>query len=50
MVVVPSPIIGEVLQAAQEGKEVDEKCRKDIMDGKGVKETFAKWRGATKKH
>ncbi|ORY79699.1 ribonuclease E inhibitor RraA/Dimethylmenaquinone methyltransferase [Leucosporidium creatinivorum] len=50
VVVVPSPIIGEVLQAATEGKEVDEKCRKDILEGKGVKETFAKWRGSTKKH
>jgi regulator of RNase E activity RraA len=50
VVVVPPAILDEVLQAAKEGKEVDEKCRMDLLQGKGVKETFAKHRGATKKH
>lgn len=30
---------------AEKGREVDEKCRKDLEEGKGVKETFKKYRG-----
>lgn len=50
VIVVPAAMLEDVLEAAEEGQEVDEKCRVDIMAGKGVKETFAKHRGATKKH
>lgn len=50
VVVVPAERLEEVLQAAKEGKEVDERCMADILAGKGVKESFEKHRGNTKKH
>ncbi|CEH13487.1 Ribonuclease E inhibitor RraA/Dimethylmenaquinone methyltransferase [Ceraceosorus bombacis] len=45
VVVVPPTLVEQVLELAQKGREVDEKCMKDLKEGKGVKETFAKWRG-----
>ena len=50
VVVVPANMLDEVLQAAAEGKEVDERCMTDILAGKGVKNSFEKHRGNTKKH
>jgi hypothetical protein len=34
-----------VLNLATKGKEVDERCMKELLDGKGVAETFKKHRG-----
>ncbi|WVQ99358.1 hypothetical protein IAU59_006491 [Kwoniella sp. CBS 9459] len=45
VVVVPQGRVGEVIQVAKEGRDVDENVRKDLELGKGVKETMAKWRG-----
>lgn len=44
MVVRPE-MVDVVLIEAGKGREVDERCRKDLEEGKGVKETFGKWRG-----
>lgn len=45
VVIIPPSMAEEVIQLAQKGREVDEKCMQDLKDGKGIKETFAKWRG-----
>lgn len=33
------------MDLADKGREVDERCRQDLLQGKGVKETFKKHRG-----
>lgn len=45
VVVVPIAMADKVIELALKGREVDENCRKDLLAGRGVKETFAKWRG-----
>ncbi|GAA6058451.1 hypothetical protein JCM3770_005085 [Rhodotorula araucariae] len=45
VVVVRPELVDEVLRLAKEGREVDERCRADLLEGAGVKETFAKHRG-----
>ena len=35
----------KVIELATKGREVDAHCKQDLKSGKGVKETFAKWRG-----
>ncbi|WVQ82290.1 hypothetical protein IAT38_004418 [Cryptococcus sp. DSM 104549] len=45
VVVVPKARVGEVAKLGREGREVDERVRKDLEEGKGVKESMAKWRG-----
>lgn len=45
VVVVPVGMVDKVIEVAEEGEKVDERCRADILEGKGVKETFAKHRG-----
>lgn len=41
VVVVGVEMIAEVLELAKKGREVDEWCRGDLLEGKGVGETFA---------
>ncbi|GJN88345.1 hypothetical protein Rhopal_001310-T1 [Rhodotorula paludigena] len=45
VVVVRPSLLEQVLQLAQKGSEVDERCRLDLLEGKGVKETFKRHRG-----
>ncbi|GAA5933299.1 hypothetical protein JCM3775_002600 [Rhodotorula graminis] len=45
VVVVRPEAIDEVVRLAVAGREVDERCREDLLQGAGVKETFAKHRG-----
>ncbi|GAA5999361.1 bifunctional 4-hydroxy-4-methyl-2-oxoglutarate aldolase/oxaloacetate decarboxylase [Rhodotorula paludigena] len=45
VVVVRPSLIEQVLQLAQKGRDVDERCRLDLLEGKGVKETFKRHRG-----
>lgn len=44
VVVVRPEQVEDVIKLAQKGQEVDERCRKDIEKGRGVKETFAEHR------
>lgn len=44
VVVAPSQL-DQVLETAEEGRAVDELCRLDLLEGKGLKETFEKRRG-----
>jgi len=45
VVVVRPEAVEKVIELAEKGREVDERCRKDLMEGMGVKETFKKHRG-----
>ncbi|GAA5845669.1 hypothetical protein JCM5353_001256 [Sporobolomyces roseus] len=45
VVVVRPDVVDRVIELAEKGREVDENCRKDLEEGKGVKETFKKHRG-----
>ncbi|WVW83820.1 hypothetical protein I302_105841 [Kwoniella bestiolae CBS 10118] len=45
VVIIPFDLVEEVILVAQKGKEVDENVKKDLEDGKGVKESMKKWRG-----
>jgi regulator of RNase E activity RraA len=44
VVVIPRGKIGEVVELAEKGKGVDERIAKDLKAGRGVAESFAKWR------
>lgn len=44
VVVCPQSLVEKVIELATKSREVDAKCRQDLEQGKGVKETFAKWR------
>jgi regulator of RNase E activity RraA len=46
VVVVPVEMIETVKQVCRLGRVVDEKCKVDIKAGKGVAETFKKYRGS----
>lgn len=46
VVVIRPAQVDEVLELARRGKEVDERCRVDLLAGVRVKETFKKHRGA----
>ncbi|KAI8993902.1 RraA-like protein [Trametes punicea] len=45
VVCVPADLAEEVIKMASRGREVDERCMQDIKAGKGVQETFRKYRG-----
>lgn len=45
VVVVPRSLVIQVIELAKKGREVDERCMKDLREGKGVTETFKKHRG-----
>lgn len=44
VVVIPKGKIGQVVELAEKGKGVDEQIAKDLRAGRGVAESFAKWR------
>jgi len=44
VVVIPRGKVGEVVELAEKGKGVDERIAKDLKAGRGVAESFAKWR------
>jgi len=46
VVCVPKELVEKVLDLAQKGREVDEKCLEDITAGLGVQASFRKHRGA----
>ncbi|SCV68919.1 BQ2448_1939 [Microbotryum intermedium] len=50
VVVVPYQKVQQVVEFAKKGKEVNERCMKDILQGEGVGESFARHRGVTGKH
>ncbi|SCZ96696.1 BZ3500_MvSof-1268-A1-R1_C044g00127 [Microbotryum saponariae] len=50
VVVVPSAKVEQVVELAIKAKQVDQNCMNDILEGKGIAETFAKHRGKTGKH
>jgi len=45
VVCVPQRDIQRVIETARKGKEVDERCMKDIKAGKGIQATFKTHRG-----
>lgn len=45
VVVVPRALVIQVVELAKKGREVDERCMRDLKEGKGVAETFKKHRG-----
>ncbi|KAJ8295631.1 4-hydroxy-4-methyl-2-oxoglutarate aldolase [Rhodotorula toruloides] len=47
VVVIRPDLLEEAMELAAKGREVDERCRQDLLEGKGVKETFKKHRGNT---
>lgn len=44
VVVIPKGKVGEVVELAERGKMIDERVAKDLKAGRGVAESFAKWR------
>jgi regulator of RNase E activity RraA len=45
VICVPKDLVEKTLAQAAKGQEIDAKCMEDIRAGKGVKESFKKWRG-----
>lgn len=45
VVVVPPALAEQVLELAQKGREVDERCMRDLKDGREVAATFKEHRG-----
>jgi regulator of RNase E activity RraA len=45
VVVVRPDYVDRVIELARKGREIDERCRRDLEEGKGVKETFKRHRG-----
>lgn len=45
IVCVPQKILQKVAETAMKGKEVDERCMKDIKAGRGIQATFKTHRG-----
>ena len=45
VVCVPREMLARVCAIAEKGRREDEKCREDILAGKGVQASFDKWRG-----
>lgn len=45
VVCIPRELKDQVVNVAEKGREVDARCLIDIQAGRGVQETFAKWRG-----
>ena len=45
VVCVPKEMLERVCAIAERGRREDEKCREDIIAGKGVQASFDKWRG-----
>lgn len=44
VVVIPKGKVGEVVELAERGKGIDERIAEDLKAGRGVAESFAKWR------
>lgn len=45
VVCVPKEMLTRVCEIADKGRREDEKCREDILAGKGVQASLEKWRG-----
>lgn len=45
VVCVPIDLVDKVVEKCTASREIDTKCMADIQAGKGIKETFKKWRG-----
>lgn len=45
VVSIPKELLTRVCEIAEKGRREDEKCREDIIAGKGVQASFDKWRG-----
>lgn len=45
VVICPQGLAEQVIELATKLRQVDANCKKDLLAGKGVQETFAKWRG-----
>lgn len=45
VVCIPKDLVGRVVEMCGLAREIDERCMADIKAGKGIKETFKKWRG-----
>lgn len=45
VVCIPLELMGKVKELCRVGREVDKRCKEDIEAGKGIEETFKKWRG-----
>lgn len=45
VVCIPKEMLARVCEIADKGRREDEKCRGDIVAGKGVQASFDKWRG-----
>jgi len=45
VVCVPREMLARVCAIAEKGRREDDKCREDIVAGKGVQASFDKWRG-----
>jgi len=45
VVCVPKDLVEKAIELATKGQEIDAKCMEDIRAGRGVKESFKKWRG-----
>jgi len=45
VVCIPLELVRRTAEVAGQGREADARCMEDISAGKGVKETFARWRG-----
>ena len=45
VVCIPREMLTRVCEVAEKGRREDEKCREDIIAGKGVQASFDKWRG-----
>lgn len=45
VVCVPKDLVIETIALANQGQDVDAKCMEDIRAGRGIKESFTKWRG-----
>jgi len=45
VVCVPRDLESKAIELATKGREIDARCMEDIKAGKGVKESFTKYRG-----
>jgi regulator of RNase E activity RraA len=45
VVCIPREMLTRVCEMAEKGRREDQKCREDIIAGKGVQASFDKWRG-----
>ncbi|WWC89399.1 uncharacterized protein L201_004323 [Kwoniella dendrophila CBS 6074] len=45
VMIIPFDKVEQVMKLAKEGRDIDENVRRDLAQGKGVRETMKKWRG-----